>query len=69
MRSYRFRDGGMGMGTSVEARGNRKAYRESDQPIVPQKPRNAGRWKELTKHRHQRPILMQTGAEKRWCMS
>jgi hypothetical protein len=47
MRPYKFRDGGTG--TSVEARGNRKTYRESDQPIVLKKPSNAGGGKGLTK--------------------
>ena len=47
MRPYEFRDGGTG--TSAETQGNRMIHRESDQPIVPKKPSNAGGGKELTK--------------------
>ena len=47
MRPYRLRDGGTG--TSVEARGNRMVYRESDQLIVPKKSGNADGGKGLTK--------------------
>jgi len=52
MRPCRFRDGGTG--TSAETRGNRKIYRESDQPIVTKKPGNAGGGKELTKRSPQK---------------
>jgi hypothetical protein len=49
MRPYGFRDGGTG--TSAETRGNRTIRRESDQPIVLEKPGNAGGGKGLTKRR------------------
>ena len=49
MRPYGFRDGGTG--TSAETQGNRMICRESDQPIVPKKPSNAGGGKELAKRR------------------
>jgi len=59
MRPYRFRDGGTG--TSVEARGNRTIYRESDQLIVPQKSGNADGGKGLTKRC---PHRVKTGADR-----